>query len=46
VFEIGEKAINSVSRWGFVESTIVPDKAVLEFSCNWPSAVDVLIVAV
>ena len=33
VFEIGEKPVNCVSRWRFVESAVVPDEAVLEFSC-------------
>jgi len=46
VFEIGEKAINSVSRWWFVESAVVLGKAVLKFSCNWMCAVDILVVAV
>jgi len=46
VFEISKKSVNGVSRWRFVESTVVPDKAVLEFSCDWTSAVDVLVVAV
>ena len=46
VFEIGEKAINSVSGWRFVESALVPDKAVLKFSCNWTRAVDIPVVAV
>ena len=46
VFEISEKPINSVSRRGVVESAVVPDKAMLEFSCDWASAVDVLVVAV
>jgi len=46
VFEIGEKPVNCVSRWRFVESAVVPDEAVLEFSCDRTSTVDVLIVAV
>lgn len=46
VFEISEKPINSVSRGRFVESAVVPDKAMLEFSCDWTSAVDTLVVAV
>ena len=46
MFEIGEKPVNCVSRWRFVESAVVPDKAVLEFSCDRTSAVYVLIVAV
>ena len=41
-----EKPVNGVSGWRFVESAVVPDKAVLEFSCDWTSAVDVLVVAV
>jgi plastocyanin len=40
------RAVNGVSGWRFVESAVVPDEAVLEFSCNWTSAVDVLVVAV
>ena len=46
VFEIGEKSVNGVSEWQFVESAVVLDKAVLKFLCNWTSAVDVLVVAV
>jgi len=46
VFEIGEKPVNSGSGRRFVESALVPDKALLEFSCDWTSAVDVLVVAV
>ena len=46
VFEIGEKPVNGVSGWRFVESAIVPDKTVLKFSCNWTRAVDILVVAV
>jgi len=29
MFEISEKPVNSVSGWRFVESAVVPDKAVL-----------------
>ena len=46
VFEISEKPVNGVSGWRFVESAVVPDKAVLELSCDWTSTVDVLVVAV
>jgi len=46
VFEVGEKAVNRVSGWRFVESAVVPDEAVLEFSCHRACAVDVLVVAV
>ncbi len=46
VFEVGEKPVNRVSGWRFVESTVVPDKAVLKFSCNRTRAVDILVVAV
>jgi len=46
VFEIGEKSVNGVSGWRFVESAVVPDQAVLKFLCNWTSAVDVVVVAV
>jgi hypothetical protein len=46
VFEIGEKAINRVSGWRFVEPTVVPGEAVLEFSCNRSRAVDIFVVAV
>ena len=34
VFEVSEKPVNGVSRWRFLKSTVVPDEAVLEFSCN------------
>jgi len=46
VFEVGEKAINRVSGWRFVESTVVPDEAVLELSRHRACAVDVFVVAV
>jgi hypothetical protein len=46
VFEIGERPVNRVSGWWFVEAAVVPDEAVLEFSCNRPCSVDVLVVAV
>jgi len=46
VFEISEKPVNGVSRWRFVEAAVVPDEAVLEFSCYRTCAVDVLVVAV
>ena len=46
VFEVGEKAVNRVSGWRFVESAVVPDEAVLEFSCYRARAVDILVVAV
>ena len=46
VFKISKKPVNSVSGRRFVKSAVVPDKAVLEFSCDWTSAVDVLVVAV
>jgi hypothetical protein len=46
VFNIGEKSINRISRWRFIESTVLPDKTVLEFSCNWTCAIDILIIAV
>ena len=46
VFEIGEKAINSVSGWRVVESAVVPGEAVLKFSCNRTRAVDILVVIV
>ena len=46
LFEIGEKPVNSVLGWRFIESAVVPDKAVLEFSCDWTSAIDILVVAV
>jgi len=34
VFEVRENVVNRVSGWGVVESAVVPDKAVLEFSWN------------
>jgi len=43
VLKISEKPINCVFGWWFVESAVVPDGAVLEFSC---SVVDTLAVAV
>jgi hypothetical protein len=46
VFEIGEKTINRVSGWRFIEPTVVPDEAVLEFSCSRTCPVDILVVAV
>jgi hypothetical protein len=46
VFEVGEKPVNRVSGWRFVEAAIVPDEAVLEFSCDWTRTVDILVVAV
>jgi hypothetical protein len=32
VFEIGEKPVNRVSGWRFVEPAVIPDETVLEFS--------------
>jgi hypothetical protein len=46
MFEIGEKAINRVSGWRYVESAVVPDQAVVMFSCNRTCTVSILIVAV
>ncbi|SDE03741.1 hypothetical protein SAMN05192552_11111 [Natrinema hispanicum] len=46
VFEVGKKPINRVSGRWFVKSAVVPDEAVLEFSCNWTCAVGVFVVAV
>ena len=46
VFEVGEKPVNGISGWRFVESAVVLDKPVLKFLCNWTSPVDVLVVAV
>ena len=46
VFEVGEKAVYCVSRWRFVESTVVPDEAVLKFLGVRTYAVDILIVVV
>ncbi len=46
MFEVGDKPVNRVSIWWFVESAVVPDKTVLEFSCYRTCAVDVLVVAV
>jgi hypothetical protein len=46
VFEIGERAVNRVSGWRFVESAVVPDETVLEFSCARTCAVYILVVAV
>jgi len=44
VFEVGEKSVNRVSGWRFVESAVVPDEPVPEFSRNWACAVDVLVI--
>jgi len=46
VFEIGEKPINRVSGWRFIESAVVPVEAVLEFWCNRTCTVDIFVVAV
>ncbi len=46
VFEIGEKVINRVSGWRFVESAVIPDETVLELSRNRVCTVDILVVAV
>jgi len=46
VFEVGEEAINRVSRRRSIEATAEPDQRLLEFSCDRTSAVDVLVVAV
>jgi hypothetical protein len=45
VLKIGEKAVNHISGWRFVESVVVPDEAVLEFSCHCACIVDVLVIA-
>jgi len=46
VFEVGEAAINRISRRRFIEATTEPDNRVLNFSCDWTNAVDVRVVAV
>jgi len=46
VFEVGEEAIDRVSRRRSIEATAEPDDRVLEFSRDWTDAVDVLVVAV
>jgi len=46
MFKIGEKSINRISGRRFIESTVVPKKAVLEFSCHWTCAIDILVVTV
>jgi hypothetical protein len=46
VFGVGEEAIDRVSRRRSIEATAQPDQRLLEFACDWTSAVDVLVVAV
>jgi hypothetical protein len=46
VFKISEKPINCISGQRSIESATVPDKAVLEFSCDWTRAVDIFVIAV
>ena len=46
VFEVGEEAIDRVSRRRSIEATAQPDQRLLEFACDWMSAVDILVVAV
>jgi len=46
MFETDERPVNGISGWQFVESVVVPDKAMLEFPCDRTSAADVLVVAV
>jgi hypothetical protein len=46
VFEIGEKAIDCVSGRRSIEATAEPDDRVLEFTCNWPDTIDILVVTV
>ena len=45
VFEVGEEAIDRVSRRRSIETTTESDQRLLEFACDWTSAVDVLVVA-
>jgi hypothetical protein len=46
VFEVGEKPVNRVSGWWFVETAVVPDETVIKFSSHRTCAVDILVVAV
>ena len=46
VFGVGEEAIDRVSRRRSIEATAQPDQRLLEFACDWMSAIDILVVAV
>jgi hypothetical protein len=46
VFEVGEEAIDRVSRRRSIEATGQPDDRVLKFPLNRTNPVDVLVVAV
>ena len=46
VFEVGEEAIDRIPGRRSIEATAQPDQRLLEFACDWTSAVDVLVVAV
>jgi len=46
VFEVGEKPVNRVSGWRFVEPAVVPDQSMMKFSCDRTCAVYILVVAV
>jgi hypothetical protein len=46
VLKFREKSINRISWRRFIQPAVVPDKAVLEFSCDWTCAADILIIAV
>jgi hypothetical protein len=43
VFEVGEKAIDRVSRRRSIEATAEPDNGVVQFSCNRTDTVDALL---
>ena len=45
MFEVGEKAIDRVSRRRSIKPAAKPDERVLKLSCNGMDAVDVLIIA-
>jgi len=46
ILRIGEKPLNCISRWRFIDTAVVPDKAVLKFSGNWKCAVVILVIVV
>ena len=46
VFEVGEEAIDRVPGQLSIEATAQPDQRLLEFACDWMSAIDILVVAV
>jgi hypothetical protein len=46
VLKIGEKPINCISQRRFIETVILPDKIILEFSGNRTRTADIPIIAV